>query len=73
MLLESGVAGLRSSPLILSRFGSSPLCGMHHRASDTGWLEPLPHLEPRWRTEVAHAVLHLGLVGAYYRLGRRRA
>jgi hypothetical protein len=35
---------------------------MHHRAYDTGQLELLPHLEPCWRTEVAHAVLHLGLV-----------
>ena len=50
-----------------------PLCWMHHRAYDTGRLELLPHLEPRWRREVAHAVLHLGLIGAYYRLGRRRA
>jgi hypothetical protein len=39
---------------------------MHHRAYDTGRLELLP----RWRREVAHAVLHLGLVGAYRRLGR---
>jgi hypothetical protein len=44
-----------------------------HRAYDTGRLELLPYLEPRWRREVAHAVLHLGLIGAYYRLGRRRA
>ena len=43
---------------------------MHHRAYDTGRLELLPYLEPRWRAEVAHAVLHLGLVGAYRRLGR---
>jgi hypothetical protein len=50
-----------------------PLCWLHHRAYDTGRLELLPHLEPRWRAEVAHAVLHLGLVGAYCRLGRRRA
>ena len=47
-----------------------PLCWMHHRAYDTGRLELLPYLEPRWRVEVAHAVLHLGLVGAYRRLGR---
>jgi hypothetical protein len=47
-----------------------PLCFLHHRAYDTGRLELLPHLEPRWRAEVAHAVLHLGLVGAYRRLGR---
>jgi hypothetical protein len=48
-----------------------PLCWMHHRAYDTGRLELLPHLEPRWRAEIAHAVLHLGLIGAYRRLGRR--
>jgi hypothetical protein len=34
-----------------------PLCWMHHRAYDTGRLELLPYLEPRWRAEVAHAVL----------------
>jgi hypothetical protein len=49
-----------------------PMCWMHHRAYDTGQLDLLPHLEPRWRTEVAHAVLHLGLVGAYRRLRRWR-
>jgi hypothetical protein len=46
-----------------------PLCWMHHRAYDTGRLDLLPHLEPRWRAEVAHAVLHLGLIGALRRLG----
>jgi hypothetical protein len=49
-----------------------PLCWMHHRAFDTGRLELLPHLEPRWRAEVAHAVLHLGLIGAMRRLSRER-
>ena len=50
-----------------------PLCWMHHRAYDTGGLELLPHLEPQWRAEVAHAVSHLGLIGAVRRLapGRR--
>jgi hypothetical protein len=50
-----------------------PLCWMHHRAYDTGTLELLPHLEPCWRGEVAHAVMHLGLIGAVRRLapGRR--
>src|SRR5687767_11506259 len=48
-----------------------PLCWMHHRAYDTGRLELLPYLEPRWRTEIAHAVLHLGLAGAYRRLSER--
>jgi hypothetical protein len=33
---------------------------MHHRAYDTGRLELVPQLEPQWRAEVAHAVLHLG-------------
>jgi heterodisulfide reductase subunit B len=47
-----------------------PLCWLQHRAYDTGRLELRPHVEPRWRVEVAHAVLHLGLVGAYRRLGR---
>ena len=49
-----------------------PLCWMHHRAYDTGRLELLPHLEPRWRAEIAHAVLHLGLIGAVRRLGPGR-
>ena len=49
-----------------------PMCWLHHRAYDTGRLELLPHLEPRWRAEVAHAVLHLGLIGAYRRLTNRR-
>jgi len=48
-----------------------PLCWLHHRAYDTGRLELLPHLEPRWRAEVAHAVIHLGLMGAVRRLGTR--
>jgi len=50
-----------------------PLCWMHHRAYDTGRLELLAHLEPRWRVELAHAVLHLGLIGALRRLTRGRA
>ena len=51
-----------------------PLCWTHHRAYDTGRLELLPHLEPQWRAEVAHAVTHLGLAGAVRRLApdRRR-
>ena len=50
-----------------------PLCWLHHRAYDAGRLELLPYLEPRWRVEVAHAVLHLGLIGAYRRLTRGAA
>jgi hypothetical protein len=49
-----------------------PLCWTHHRAYDTGRLELLPHLEPQWRAEVAHAVSHLGLIGAVWRLAPRR-
>lgn len=45
-----------------------PMCWAHHRAYDTGRLDLLPHLEPRWRAEIAHAVGHLGLIGAYRRL-----
>ena len=50
-----------------------PLCWMHYRGYDTGRLELLPYLEPDWRDEVAHAVMHLGLMGAVRRLapGRR--
>jgi hypothetical protein len=40
-----------------------PLCWMHHRAYDTGRLDLLPYLEPVWRAEVAHVVVHLGLIG----------
>jgi len=48
-----------------------PLCWMHQRAYDTGRLELLPHLEPRWRREVAHALLRSRPVGAWYRRGVR--
>jgi hypothetical protein len=50
-----------------------PLYWLHHRAYDTRRLELLPHLEPQRRPEVAHAVSHLGLIGAVRRLapGRR--
>ena len=71
---ESGVAGRRSKPC-KSHDGMHrcSLCWTHHRAYDTGGLELLPHLEPQWRAEVAHAVSHLGLIGAVRRLapGRR--
>jgi hypothetical protein len=35
-------------------------------------LELLPHLEPRWRAEIAHAVQHLGLIGALSQLAPER-
>jgi hypothetical protein len=48
-----------------------PLCRRCHRAYDAGTLDLLPHLEPRFRSEVAHAVLRLGLARAVRRLGGR--
>jgi hypothetical protein len=48
------------------------LCRAHHRAYDRGELDLLPHLEPRYRVEIAHAVMHLGLIGALRRLTGRR-
>jgi hypothetical protein len=41
-----------------------PLCRRCHRAYDRGELDLLPHLEPAWRAQLAHAVGHLGLIGA---------
>ena len=71
-LFESGVTGLRSSPLDLVWVPTVALCWLHHRAYDTGRLELLPYLEPEWRDEVAHAVHHLGLIGAVRRLAPGR-
>jgi hypothetical protein len=48
-----------------------PLCWMHHRAYDTGALELLRHLEPEWRIELVHAVLHLGPDRRFAALGAR--
>jgi hypothetical protein len=48
------------------------LCRAHHRAYDAGRLDLVAFLEPRWRAEAAHAVLHLGLAGALRRLSARR-
>jgi hypothetical protein len=44
------------------------LCRTHHRGYDRGRLDLVPYLEPRHRAQVAHAVMHLGLVGALRRL-----
>ena len=46
-----------------------PLCRACHRAYDAGELDLLPHLEPVWRAQVAHAVGHVGLIGALRRVG----
>jgi 5-methylcytosine-specific restriction endonuclease McrA len=36
-----------------------PLCRSCHRAYDRGELDLLPRLEPRFRAELAHALIHL--------------
>ncbi|HKE18512.1 MAG TPA: hypothetical protein VKB80_26725 [Kofleriaceae bacterium] len=48
------------------------LCRTHHRAYDHGGLDLVAFLEPDWRREAAHAVLHLGLARAVRRLSGRR-
>jgi 5-methylcytosine-specific restriction endonuclease McrA len=45
-----------------------PLCRPCHRDFDGRRLDLLPYLEPRYRTELAHALLHVGLVGLVRRL-----
>ena len=50
-----------------------PACRRCHRAYDRGELDLLPYLEPVWRPQLAHAVGHVGLIGALRRIsgGRR--
>ena len=48
------------------------LCRRCHRAYDRGELDLLPYLEPAWRAQIAHAVGHLGLIGALRRIGGPR-
>ncbi len=46
-----------------------PLCRRPcHRAYDSGELDLLPYLEPAWRAQLAHAVGHVGLIGALRRI-----
>jgi hypothetical protein len=48
-----------------------PLC--RHRAYDRGELDLLRYVEPAWSAQLAHAVGHLGLIGALRRIsGCRR-
>jgi hypothetical protein len=49
-----------------------PLCRACHRAYDRGELDLLPHLEPAWRAQLAHAVGHAGLIGALRRISGTR-
>ena len=44
------------------------LCRPCHRAYDRGELDLLPYLEPAWRAQLAHAVGHVGLIGALRRI-----
>jgi hypothetical protein len=44
------------------------LCRACDRAYDSGELDLLPHLEPAWRAQLAHAVEHVGLIGALRRI-----
>jgi hypothetical protein len=50
-----------------------PLCRPHHRAYDRGELDLLPYLEPAWRAQLAHAVGHVGLIGALRRISGTRS
>jgi hypothetical protein len=45
-----------------------PLCRVDHRRYDRGELDLLPYLEPGWRAQLAHAVGHVGLIGALRRI-----
>jgi 5-methylcytosine-specific restriction endonuclease McrA len=49
-----------------------PLCRACHRAYDAGELDLLPHLEPAYRAQLAHAVGHVGLIGALRRISGSR-
>jgi 5-methylcytosine-specific restriction endonuclease McrA len=49
------------------------LCRRCHRAYDRGELDLLPYLEPAWRPQLAHAVGHVGLVGALRRISGSRS
>jgi DNA-binding response OmpR family regulator len=50
-----------------------PCCRLHHRAYDRGELDLLPYLEPAWRAQLAHAVGHVGLLGAFRRITGTRS
>jgi hypothetical protein len=44
------------------------LCRRCHAAYDAGELDLLRYLEPAWREQLAHAVGHVGLIGALRRI-----
>ena len=50
-----------------------PLCRrLCHRSYDRGELDLLPHLEPRFRAELAHALRHLSLLALLQRVTAAR-
>jgi hypothetical protein len=49
-----------------------PLERRCHRSYDRGELDLLPYLEPRYRTELAHGLVHLGLLGLLRRVSGTR-
>lgn len=65
-LVSRGLGGCDAPDCVVA------LCRDHHRAFDRGELDLLPYLEPGHRRELAHAVEHLGLMGALRRLTGRR-
>ena len=48
------------------------LCRPCHRAYDEGRLDLLAHLEPACRAQLAHAVGHVGLIGALRQISGSR-
>jgi hypothetical protein len=44
------------------------LCRRCHRSYDAGELDLLPYMEPAYRAQLAHAVAHVGLIGALRRI-----
>ena len=65
-LIPRSLGGCGDPPCVV------PLCRRCHRAYDRGELDLLPHLEPAWRAQLAHAVGHLGLIGALRRVSGQR-
>jgi hypothetical protein len=50
-----------------------PLCRrLWHRAYDGGELDLVPYVERTWRAQLAHAVGHVGLIGALRRISGSR-
>ena len=49
-----------------------PLCRVHHRRYDRGELDLLAALEPRFRRELAHGLVHVGLLAVLRRVTAAR-